>query len=98
MKVASGDTDSDGHLYTWKNKLLEAKRGDPDAFLVLVISSDADIPDGVCTGPGAPNRLRQFADYVPHGLFGSTCAKSYVPFFTDAATSVLELCDGFIPQ
>jgi hypothetical protein len=95
---AGQDTDSDGHLYTWKNKLLEAKHGDPDAFLVLVISGDYDIPDGVCSGHGGVNRLRQFADYVPHGMFGSYCAKSYVPFFADAATSVLELCDGFIPQ
>jgi hypothetical protein len=95
---ANGDTDSDGHLYTWKNKLLAAKYGDPDAFLVLVISGDDDIPDGVCPDTGGVNRLRQFADYVPHGMFGSMCAKSYVPFFTDAATAVLELCDGFIPQ
>lgn len=97
--IAGYDLYSDGHIYTWTNKLLEAKHGDPDAFVVLVISGDADIPDGVCSGPiAAKNRLRTFAEYVPNGMFASLCEKSFVPFFTDAVTSVLELCDSFIPQ
>lgn len=101
VTIISGfDKFSDGHIYTWTNKLLEAKHGDTDAFLVLVISTDADLPDGVCSGyPSVPkNRLRTFAEYVPNGRFASICEKSFVPFFTDAVTAVLELCDSFIPQ
>jgi hypothetical protein len=96
--ISSIDYYSDGYIYTWTNKLLEAKRGDPDAFLVLVISDDSDLPDGGCNGYPVKNYLRIFADYVPNGMFGSMCADSYVPFFTDAVASVKELCDGFIPQ
>lgn len=98
--ISGWDTVSNGHIYTWTNKLLAAKHGDPDAFLVLVISGDADIPDGVCSEEYLlpPNRLRTFAEYVPNGMFASICEKSYVPFFTEAVEKVVELCDSFIPQ
>jgi hypothetical protein len=94
------DEESSGPAEAWLDALMAAKHQDGDAFQLLVITTDNDIHDSVCGGDdwGWTHRLRIFSDIVPHGLFGSICAESYVPFFDHAVAEILERCASYVPQ
>ena len=90
---------SDGTPQDWANALLDAKHGDGNAVVLLVISTDVDDPDSLCGyDPGSEHELRTWTKLVPHGLFGSICAPSYAPFFAEAAAMIKTQCDVFVPQ
>jgi hypothetical protein len=80
----------------WANAVLEAKGGDQDKIVVTTLSSDrsADMP--ICPGDKVdePHAIFKFAMEFYHGAVGSFCAENYGPYFEDAATRAVELCDG----
>lgn len=100
----SFDVDSEGTPQQWINVLRASKHGDDDAFAVLVLTTDVDdeFCDGLCLANCIyPNKnsLRQLVEGVEHGFIGSICAADFTPFFTDAVSHIVELCDSFvIPQ
>ena len=97
----TGDSDSLDDPKDWAADVLAAKNGDPDAAFLLVITTDSDIPGHLCdpddVGLDPYGRLRTWADLTPHASIQSICAEDYVPFFEDALTTILELCESFIP-
>jgi hypothetical protein len=87
------DNLSEGTPAEWYAKVLEAKKGNEDAIVTLVLSADHDL----CEAPWDVNPLHVFADTAKHGHYASTCEPSYVPFMQDMAGTILELCSIFIP-
>jgi len=86
----------------WKSALLEAKGDDPDAVVLLAITTDIDLEEHLClvwqdTNPKI-NPLRTFVELLPHALIGSICEPSWAHFFEQAADLVLKQCDVFVPQ
>jgi hypothetical protein len=83
----------------WTQGLLDAKGGDPDASVVLIVMNDAYLADGLCK-PYQPGtyRLVEWSKQLPHVRMGSTCADTYVPFFEEAVGLIEEQCEVFVPQ
>lgn len=96
------DQDSDGKPQDWADALVEAKGGDPDAAVLVVITSDSDDPAGLCGYEGVPpgyHALRTWTELLPHSVFGSICNdQGYAAFFAEAAAKIKAQCDVFIPQ
>ncbi len=97
----TGDIDSMGPIEDWPEAVLAAKHGDPDAAYLLVITTDSDIPGHLCwpeqVGLDDEGRLRTWAKMMPHASIESICADDYVPFFENALTRILDLCESFVP-
>ena len=97
----TGDDDSMGPVKDWAKDVLAAKNGDPDAAYLLVITTDVDILPHLCwpeqVGLANEGRLRTWAKMMPHASVQSICADDYVPFFEDALTTILDLCESFVP-
>jgi hypothetical protein len=97
----TGDDESSGPAKAWVKALTAAKGGDPDAYQVLVITTDVDTVPHLC-GDYSPdiNRLRTFVELLPegHGLIGSICADDYAQFFDTALDAVIERCEAYVPQ
>ena len=94
------DQQSEGTAEDWADALVEAKGGDADAVVLLVISTDFDDPNGVCPYQGTitEHELRNWTKLMPHGHFGSICADGYSDYFATAATMITEQCEVFAPQ
>ncbi|MCY0994702.1 hypothetical protein OV203_46685 [Nannocystis sp. ILAH1] len=94
------ETMPDYQPWYWYKQMKNAKKGNGDAIVTLVISNDRDVPRGACQPSGGDtNFLRLLAEEeADHGVFGSYCAPSYVPFFDEAAGMILEQCSLLIPQ
>ncbi|WAS95083.1 hypothetical protein [Nannocystis punicea] len=94
------DQFSEGTAEDWRDALVDAKGGDVDAVVLLVISTDVDDPDGLCGyDPGVEHELRTWTELMkPNALFGSACAMDYVSFFDAAAMMLKSQCDVFVPQ
>ncbi len=97
---------SGGTVEGWRQALISAKKGDPNAIVVLGLFGDNDQPGGVCApfDPDASNgaepspRLREFTEsWGDHGVAGSVCAPSYQQFFVDAVSVIDTTCDAFVP-
>ncbi|PCC73230.1 hypothetical protein SAMN02745121_03043 [Nannocystis exedens] len=95
--VAGDDNFHPGTPADWYAKVLEAKQGNEDALVPLVISHDRDQPNPKCEGPVSTNVMHAFVDVAKHGHFGSMCEKSYVSFMKEMAGTILDLCSIFIP-
>lgn len=84
--------DSLGTVDDWI-EVRAAKKGDDDAFAVLVLTTDIDVGYQQLCHPNDfiiyKNRLRLLAEGVDHGFVGSICMESFVPFFTE---HVAHLC------
>ena len=97
----TGDGDSLDGPKEWAADVLAAKNGDPDAAFLLIITTDIDIPGHLCwpeqVGLDPEGRLRTWAKMTPHASVQSICAKDYVPFFEDALSTILDLCESFVP-
>lgn len=97
----TGDTDSMGDPEEWAADVLKAKKGDPDAIYLLVITSDADIPGHLCkpnqVGLDEKGRLRLWTEMMDHASNQSICAEDYVPYFEGALATIIELCESFVP-
>ena len=95
------DVDSAGTVEEWIAALRAAKHGDEDAFAVLVLTTDIDVGyDQLCWPDefaGFKNRLRLLAEGVRHGFVGSICEDSYVPFFAEHVSHLVDLCEEFVP-
>jgi hypothetical protein len=97
----TADQFSEGTAKDWRDTLVNAKGGDADAVVLLVISTDVDDPEGQCgyDPPGVEHKLRTWTELMqPNALFGSACATDYVSFFETAATMIKSQCDVFVPQ
>ncbi|MCY1004469.1 hypothetical protein OV079_02565 [Nannocystis pusilla] len=96
------DEFSDGTAQDWADALVEAKGGDADAVVLLVITNDIDDPDGLCGYAGIPpgyHKLRTWTELLPHSVFGSICnEQGYAAYFAEAATKIKAQCDVFVPQ
>jgi hypothetical protein len=94
------DEDSVGTPQDWADALVEAKGGDADAVVLLVVALDVDDPDGLCGyDPGGENRLRTWQQILPHSVFGSVCnEQGYAEYFAAAAAKIKAQCDVFVPQ
>lgn len=97
----TGDQFSEGTAKDWRGALVDAKGGDADAVVLLVISTDVDDPNGLCgyDPPGVEHKLRTWTELMqPNALFGSICAGSYTDYFDTVAKMVKSQCDVFVPQ
>lgn len=97
------DEESQGTVESWIEALRAAKGGDDDAFAVLVLTTDIDVGFWQLCIPDKwnmnKNRLRLLVEGIDHGFIGSICEATYAPFFDDAVTEVVALCDDLaIPQ
>lgn len=96
------DSISAGTAQDWADALVEAKGGDADAVVLLVITSDTDDPDGLCGYEGVPpgyHKLRTWTELHPHSVFGSICNdQGYAAYFAEAAAMIKTQCDVFVPQ
>ncbi len=97
---------SGGTVEGWRQALISAKNGDPEAVVVLGLFGDGDQPGAICTsfdsqtGNGAePSpRLREFTEsWGDRGIAGSICAPSYDQFFEQAVGVIDVTCDEFEP-
>jgi hypothetical protein len=95
------DEDSLGTVDEWVEALRAAKHYDDDAFAVLVLTTDVDVGyNQLCKWNEFDmnkNRLRLLAEGVEHGFIDSICMDDDVPFFTEHANALVELCDDFVP-
>ncbi|MBL8971499.1 MAG: hypothetical protein JNK56_13000 [Myxococcales bacterium] len=91
---------SPGTPEDWYDTLLTVKGGKEAAVVVLVISSDKDLPDPVCGETNSePNELRILAqETAAHGRFLSVCEDDYGPFLKEGAALALEQCAVLVPQ
>ena len=97
------DESSQGYPTQWAAKFVEVKHGNPDALMVLALSTDIDQLEHLCLPDEQPhleypNQLRRLTQKVKHGRFGSICMPDFGPFFADAVDEMVELCDNLIPQ
>lgn len=95
------DQGSEGTAEDWRDALVEAKGGDADAVVLLVISTDIDDPAGLCgyDPNNVEHELRTWAELMqPNALFGSICADGYGDYFAAAAERIKSQCDVFVPQ
>ncbi|MDC0717773.1 hypothetical protein [Nannocystis bainbridge] len=93
------DNFSDGTPEDWAATLVEAKGGDADAVVLLVISTDIDLPGALCGNTiGVEHNLRTWTTLMPHSVFGSICAEGYGDYFAAAAAKITEQCEVFAPQ
>jgi hypothetical protein len=95
------DPFSEGTAKDWRDALVEAKSGDADAVVLLVISTDVDEPDGLCgyDPNNSEHKLRTWIELMePNALFGSACAMDYASFFETTATMIKSQCDVFVPR
>jgi hypothetical protein len=102
---AAGDG-SAGTVEGWRQALISAKNGDPNAVVVLGLFGDGDEMNPICTsfdsqsGNGAePSpRLREFTEsWGTRGIAGSICAPSYDQFFEQAVGVIDTTCEEFVP-
>ncbi len=103
------DAPSDGSSGTvegWRQALIAAKKGDPNAVVVLGLFGDGDQPGSICppfnpdaaSGAEPSPRLREFVDsWGDRGVAGSVCAASYQEFFEQAVAVIDTTCDEYIP-
>jgi hypothetical protein len=95
------DQDSLGTADEWIAALRAAKKGDDDAFMVMVLTTDVDVGYQQLCWPNLfimfKNRLRLLAEGVDHGFVGSICQDSYAPFFAEHVSHLVDLCDDFVP-
>jgi hypothetical protein len=96
------DRRSSGDPEDWQRLLLEAKRGDDAALVLLGLVGDNNVDGGLLGGPcsggdadGSP-RLQEFVESV-NGIVGSVCAPEYADFFQTAVGTVDSACDDFVP-
>lgn len=97
---------SGGTVDGWRQALISAKGGDPNAVVVLGLFGDGDQPGSICppfnpdaaSGAEPSPRLREFVtSWGDRGIPGSVCAASYQSFFQDAVAVIDTTCDEFIP-
>jgi hypothetical protein len=95
------DVDSLGTVDEWIEALRASKKGDDDAFMVLVLTTDVDVGYQQLCWPNDfimyKNRLRLLAEGVDHGFVGSICQENYAPFFAEHVSHLVDLCDNFVP-
>jgi hypothetical protein len=95
------DVHSLGTVDEWIEALRAAKKGDDDAFMVLVLTTDIDVGYQQLCWPNEfnqnKNRLRLLAEGVEHGFIGSSCQDSFAPFFAEHVSHLVDLCDDFVP-
>jgi len=98
--VESGkDNLSPGTPASWYDTLVTVKGGNEEAVVVLVISSDNELPDSVCdTQEPSDNPLRILANTAAHGRFLSICETDYGPFLQEGAALALDQCAVLVPQ
>ncbi|MDC0721531.1 hypothetical protein [Nannocystis bainbridge] len=95
------DPFSEGTAKDWRDALVEAKGGDADAVVLLVISTDVDEPVGLCgyKPNNSEHKLRTWTELMqPNALFGSICAEGYDDYFATVAKMIKSQCDVFVPQ
>ncbi len=97
---SSYDDLSPGTPQEWYDTLVTVKNGNEEAVVVLVISSDNDLPNPKCGDPiGEPNELRLLAqETAAHGRFLSVCEGDYGLFLKEGAALALEQCAVLVPQ
>lgn len=95
------DEDSLGTAEEWIAALRAAKKGDDDAFAVLVLTTDVDVGYQQLCWPNlytmVKNRLRLLAEGVEHGFIDSICMENYASFFAEHVGHLVDLCDDFVP-
>ncbi|MDC0669783.1 hypothetical protein [Nannocystis radixulma] len=97
----TADQFSEGTAKDWRDALVDAKGGDADAVVLLVITTDVDDPFSLCgyDPPGVEHKLRTWTELMqPNALFGSICADTYTGYFDTVAKMVTAQCDVFVPQ
>jgi hypothetical protein len=95
----SDDEFSDNQPPDWTQAFLDAKGGDGEAIVLLVVGPDNDIGWGVCKPPlPYKPRLRDWVNMMPHALYRSICEPSYAPHFAEAVDLIKQQCEVFIPQ
>jgi hypothetical protein len=103
--TADNDENSPGGPSQWKQGLVAAKHGDPNAAVVLALVGDTDQPDARCEpyehedGVGAEpgRRLRRLAESLPYGAWDSVCQPDYADFFNRAVAQIDAACQDFEP-
>jgi len=91
----SGRDDSPYNPYVWAQRVLEAKEYAQDMVVLLGIGLDLGL-DSESPCEGVPTDKKGttlwLTEEFEHSVFGSKCAPTYAPFFTEAATMAAELC------
>jgi hypothetical protein len=102
------DNRSSGNPAVWHQALLDTKRGDESAVVLLGLVNDANLDPplagGRCaslpllplTPRGAP-LLQSFVRSFAQGSLASVCAPDYSPFFARAVSAIDSACDEFVP-
>lgn len=93
---------SSGDAAVWHQALLDAKRGNEDAVVVLGLVGDNNIDGGLPGGPcslvgadGTPE-LQRFVQLNRHHALASVCAANYQPFFEESTSIVDAACSAFV--
>ena len=98
------DIKSTSWPYQQYDAIIAAKK-DPNAVIMLAVTGqvlkegEPEIPG--CTyddGVHENQKVLQLLNKFPYKVEGDTCAKSYAPYFSEAADKIAEACGSFVPQ
>ncbi len=105
LLVVSVITDNAAYMFPgtpeeWAAPVFAAKNGDEDAIVMLGLSPDqywAEEPLCGDASEGFPQHDQLFSLF-PNMIRASICEQDFSPFFDEAASLVLDVCETFIPQ
>ncbi len=98
----SEDYASTSWPYQQYDAIIAAKK-DPNAVIMLVVTGQV-LQEGEPAIPGCtyadnkPQKDLELLNKFPYKVEGDTCAKSYAPYFSEAADKIAEACGSFVPQ
>ncbi|MBI5536834.1 MAG: hypothetical protein HY898_29200 [Deltaproteobacteria bacterium] len=80
----------------WYDGVVQAKKGDPNAVVVVGFTPAFDgCQDG--KGPPKGSHWAEFVAKFPSNLHSSACGTDYASVFTQAVTVIDESCDKYVP-
>jgi len=93
------DTGSAGTPASWKQALVDAKKGKADGIYVLGIYGDQGKQAQLCKGGQPATLLDGFLTAIgAQGQFCSICQAGYAKCFADAIAGIKTTCDNYVTE
>ena len=90
-----GNYEDSGTPQDWYNAVVQAKKGDPKA--AVVVGFTPAFPDCAPSGTTNGSHWHQFVQMWPNSLEASVCGTDYASTFAQAVTVIDNGCDNYVP-